>query len=85
MCSKLSATIGAQAPGGMMLYLVISGVYLTWLRRPVGRFTVNEQRLEGEFRFVNSRLIQNSEEIAFYQVCVCPCVCVCVSVCLCLR
>lgn len=33
----------------------------------MGRFTVNEQRLEGEFRFVNSRLIQNSEEIAFYQ------------------
>ena len=51
----------------MLLYLVISGVYLTWLRRPVGRFTVNEQRLEGDFRFVNSRLIQNSEEIAFYQ------------------
>ena len=29
------------------------------LRRPVGRMTVTEQRLEGEFRFVNSRLITN--------------------------
>ena len=29
--------------------------------------TVQEQRYEGEFRFVNSRLITNSEEIAFYQ------------------
>jgi len=27
------------------------------LRRPVGRMTVVEQQLEGEFRYVNSRLI----------------------------
>ena len=33
----------------------------------MGRMTVTEQKLEGEFRFVNSRLITNSEEIAFYQ------------------
>ena len=37
------------------------------LRRPVGRMTVDEQRYEGEFRYVNSRLITNSEEVAFYQ------------------
>ena len=30
--------------------------------------TVVEQQLEGDYRFVNSRLIVNSEEIAFYQV-----------------
>lgn len=28
--------------------------------------TVKEQRLEGEYRHINSRLITNSEEIAFY-------------------
>lgn len=28
--------------------------------------TVNEQQFEGEFRYVNSRLITNCEEIAFY-------------------
>lgn len=37
------------------------------MRRPIGRLTVQEQKLEGEFRYVNSRLITNSEEIAFYQ------------------
>lgn len=29
--------------------------------------TVKEQRLEGEYRYINSRLITNSEEVAFYQ------------------
>lgn len=51
----------------MMLYLFLSGVLLTHLRRPVSRMTVSEQRLEGEFRFVNSRLITNAEEVAFYR------------------
>jgi ATP-binding cassette subfamily D (ALD) protein 3 len=47
--------------------LLLSGIFLTYLRRPVGKLTVVEQQLEGEFRYVNSRLIMNSEEIAFYQ------------------
>lgn len=50
----------------MMLYLVVSGTFLTYLRRPMGRMTAEEQKLEGEFRYINSRLITNSEEIAFY-------------------
>lgn len=29
-----------------------------------GRLTVEEQKLEGEFRYVNSRLITNSEEVS---------------------
>lgn len=56
-----------QTPGIMMLYLVVSGVVLTYLRRPTGSLTVTEQKLEGEFRYINSRLITNSEEVAFYQ------------------
>lgn len=50
-----------------MIYLLCAGVLLTRLRRPTGRLTVEEQKLEGEFRYVNSRLITNSEEVAFYQ------------------
>lgn len=50
-----------------MIYLLSAGVLLTRLRRPTGPLTVEEQKLEGEFRYVNSRLITNSEEVAFYQ------------------
>lgn len=31
-----------------------------------GRYAAEEQRLEGEFRFTHSRLIENAEEIALY-------------------
>lgn len=50
----------------MLSYLIFSGTLLTYLRRPTGRMTVVEQKLEGEYRYINSRLIANSEEIAFY-------------------
>ncbi|CAB1451688.1 unnamed protein product [Pleuronectes platessa] len=63
---KLTSAIGAQGPTVMMAYLLISGLFLTRLRRPMGKMTVTEQRYEGEYRYVNSRLITNSEEIAFY-------------------
>ncbi|XP_053715542.1 ATP-binding cassette sub-family D member 3a isoform X1 [Synchiropus splendidus] len=63
---KLATAIGAQGPSIMMSYLLISGLFLTRLRRPIGKMTVIEQRYEGEYRYVNSRLITNSEEIAFY-------------------
>lgn len=63
---KLTGSIGGQGPSMMLGYLAFSGVLLTILRKPISRFTVQEQVLEGEFRFVNSRLITNSEEVAFY-------------------
>uniref|UniRef100_A0A3P8VJS8 ATP-binding cassette sub-family D member 3 n=1 Tax=Cynoglossus semilaevis TaxID=244447 RepID=A0A3P8VJS8_CYNSE len=63
---KLTSAIGAKGPAAMMAYLLISGLFLTRLRRPIGKMTVSEQRYEGEYRYVNSRLITNSEEIAFY-------------------
>ncbi|XP_031622800.1 ATP-binding cassette sub-family D member 3 [Contarinia nasturtii] len=64
---RLTTNIGAKTPSILLLYLFLSGVLLTHLRKPTGRLTVQEQKLEGDFRYVNSRLITNSEEIAFYQ------------------
>uniref|UniRef100_A0A7N8WJG8 ATP binding cassette subfamily D member 3 n=1 Tax=Mastacembelus armatus TaxID=205130 RepID=A0A7N8WJG8_9TELE len=52
---KLTSAIGAQGPAIMMSYLLISGLFLTRLRRPIGKMTVTEQRYEGEYRYVNSR------------------------------
>ncbi|KAI4889871.1 hypothetical protein NFI96_029452 [Prochilodus magdalenae] len=63
---KLTSAIGALGPVTMLSYLLLSGLFLTRLRRPIGKMTVMEQKFEGEYRYVNSRLITNSEEIAFY-------------------
>lgn len=43
----------------MMAYLLVSGLFLTRIRRPIGKMTITEQKLEGEYRYVNSRLITN--------------------------
>ncbi|XP_012144821.1 ATP binding cassette subfamily D member Pmp70 [Megachile rotundata] len=64
---RLTTNLGGQTPVIMLSYLVFAGMVLTHLRKPIGQMTVKEQRLEGEYRHINSRLITNSEEIAFYQ------------------
>lgn len=64
---RLTTNLGGQTPLIMLSYLLLAGTVLTHLRKPIGPMTVKEQRLEGEYRHINSRLITNSEEIAFYQ------------------
>ncbi|XP_033364743.1 ATP-binding cassette sub-family D member 3 [Bombus vosnesenskii] len=64
---RLTTNLGGETPLIMLSYLVFAGVVITHLRKPIGQMTVKEQRLEGEYRHINSRLITNSEEIAFYQ------------------
>uniref|UniRef100_A0A4X1URE7 ATP binding cassette subfamily D member 3 n=1 Tax=Sus scrofa TaxID=9823 RepID=A0A4X1URE7_PIG len=63
---KSLALMVPVGPASMMAYLLVSGLFLTRLRRPIGKMTITEQKYEGEYRYVNSRLITNSEEIAFY-------------------
>lgn len=64
---RITNALGGETPAVLIAYLIFSGVFLTHLRRPTGRLTVQEQKLEGEYRYVNSRLITNAEEVAFYQ------------------
>ncbi|XP_014474781.1 PREDICTED: ATP-binding cassette sub-family D member 3 [Dinoponera quadriceps] len=63
---KLTPSVGAQSPMTILAYLALAGIFLNRIRKPIAQMTVKEQRLEGEYRHINSRLITNSEEIAFY-------------------
>ncbi|GJQ71496.1 hypothetical protein Trydic_g11213 [Trypoxylus dichotomus] len=63
---RLWTSLGGQTPMSMLGYLLVSGVLLTHLRRPTGKMTAQEQKLEGEYRHINARLITYSEEVAFY-------------------
>jgi len=62
----ISSSIGASVPGMMLGYLCVIGFIMVKIRKPMAKLTAMEQQLEGEFRFVNSRIITNAEEIAFY-------------------
>ncbi|XP_067934447.1 ATP-binding cassette sub-family D member 3-like [Watersipora subatra] len=64
---KVTSRIGGQAPASLVAYLLLSGILLNKMRQPLARLTAKQQKLEGEFRYVNSRLITNSEEVAFYK------------------
>ena len=48
---------------------VMLGCTVRYLTPAFGRYAAEEQRLEGEFRFAHSRLIENNEESAFYLAC----------------
>jgi len=45
---------------------VFSGTILRAISPPFGKYTAQEQKLEGDFRFNHSRIITHAEEIAFY-------------------
>ncbi|KAI9139562.1 ABC transporter transmembrane region 2-domain-containing protein [Paraphysoderma sedebokerense] len=63
---KLGQAIGRDAPAAMISYFFFSGVLLRSLSPPFGKYTAQEQKLEGDFRYCHSRIITHSEEIAFY-------------------
>lgn len=65
--TSLSRSVGAEGLVGLTIVIQLSAALLKMATPPFGRYAAEEQRLEGEFRFSHSRLLENAEEIAFYR------------------
>ncbi|KAK4152042.1 ABC transporter transmembrane region 2-domain-containing protein [Chaetomidium leptoderma] len=63
---SLSKSVGGEGVMFMSLLVQLSSGVLRALTPPFGKYVADEARLEGEFRFQHSRLIDHSEEIALY-------------------
>jgi ATP-binding cassette subfamily D (ALD) long-chain fatty acid import protein len=50
----------------MSLLVQLSASIMRALTPPFGKYVADEARLEGEFRFQHSRLIDHAEEVALY-------------------
>lgn len=58
---------GPGTPAIMIGWLAFIGSILVKARQPLAHLIIRETQTEGQLRFVHSRLIQNSEEVAFYR------------------
>lgn len=63
---SLSKSVGGEGLFAMALLVQVSANIMRVLTPPFGKYVADEARLEGEFRFQHTRLIDYSEEIALY-------------------
>ncbi|CAI4217198.1 unnamed protein product [Parascedosporium putredinis] len=63
---SLSRSVGGEGVVFMALLVQLSANVMRALTPPFGKYVADEARLEGEFRFQHSRLIDYSEEVALY-------------------
>merc|ERR1712000_345102 len=63
---SLSKSVGGEGVVLMTLLVQLSANVMRALTPPFGKYVADEARLEGEFRFQHSRLIDHSEEVALY-------------------
>ncbi|KAI9869482.1 MAG: hypothetical protein M1813_000271 [Trichoglossum hirsutum] len=63
---SLSQSVGGEGLFFMSLLVQLSANVMRALTPPFGKYVADEARLEGEFRFQHSRLIDSSEEVALY-------------------
>lgn len=63
---SLSRSVGGEGLFFMSLIVQLSASMMRALTPPFGKYVADEARLEGEFRFQHSRLIDYSEEVALY-------------------
>ncbi|KAJ2000886.1 ATP-binding cassette long-chain fatty acid transporter pxa2 [Coemansia thaxteri] len=64
---QLAKSLGIESLFGIMVIVQMSTGMLRFLAPPFGQLVAQEQRLEGEFYFTHSRLIEHAEEIALYR------------------
>ncbi|KAI8806209.1 ABC transporter transmembrane region 2-domain-containing protein [Cladochytrium replicatum] len=63
---QLSRNVGGDGLFAANFIVQVSAAVLRAVTPPFGKLAAEEQKLEGEFRFTHSRLIENAEEIALY-------------------
>ncbi|KAF8433308.1 ABC transporter transmembrane region 2-domain-containing protein [Terfezia claveryi] len=63
---QLSRNVGGEGLFFMSLLVQISANIMRALTPPFGKYVAEEARLEGDFRFQHSRLINYSEEVALF-------------------
>ncbi|KAM7200914.1 ABC transporter transmembrane region 2 domain containing protein [Rhypophila sp. PSN 637] len=64
--ASLSKSVGGEGVVFMSLLVQLSAHLMRALTPPFGKYVADEARLEGEFRFQHSRLIDHAEEVALY-------------------
>ncbi len=63
---SLSRSVGGEGVVFISMLVQLSSMVMRALTPPFGKYVADEARLEGEFRFQHSRLIDYSEEVALY-------------------
>ncbi|KAI5787634.1 ABC transporter transmembrane region 2-domain-containing protein [Peziza echinospora] len=63
---QLSRNVGGEGLFAMALLVQVSANIMRALTPPFGKYVAEEARLEGEFRFQHSRLIDYAEEVALF-------------------
>ncbi|GAA6057868.1 hypothetical protein JCM3770_002730 [Rhodotorula araucariae] len=61
---QLSRSVGAEGLIALTVIVQASAALLKAATPPFGRYAAEEQRLEGEYRFAHTRLLEHAEEIA---------------------
>ena len=63
---SLSKTVGGEGLFIMSLLVQVSANAMRVLTPPFGKYVAEEAKLEGEFRFLHTRLLDYAEEVALY-------------------
>jgi len=63
---QLAKNVGGEGLFVMTLLVQLTANVMRALTPPFGYYLATEGKLEGQFRFAHSRLIENAEEVAFY-------------------